>query len=105
MLNYIIFNHYTEMYFQHILYKLLLYNWTTFICLKLGNKSKNTDNYFLQRILFRIFHKTAQKVKEKIVWTLDLIELIDNIPETYLKHLEGTDKLYEIWVQSGSNIF
>jgi phage-related protein len=27
------------------------------------------------------------------------------VPETYLKHLEGTDGLYEIRVQSGSDIF
>jgi phage-related protein len=26
-------------------------------------------------------------------------------PQTYLKHLEGTDGLYEIRVSSGSNIF
>lgn len=34
-----------------------------------------------------------------------MIELIDKVPETYLKHLEGTDKLYEIRVQSGGDIF
>jgi phage-related protein len=46
-----------------------------------------------------------QKVKDKIIWTFDLIELIDRVPETYHKHLEGTDKLFEIRVQSGNNIF
>jgi phage-related protein len=51
------------------------------------------------------FVKQRQKVKDKIVWTFDLIELIDKVPETYLKHLEGTDKLFEIRVQSGNDIF
>ena len=51
------------------------------------------------------FIKQRQKVKDKIVWTLDLIEIIDKVPETYLKHLEGTDKLFEIRVQSGNDIF
>ena len=51
------------------------------------------------------FVKQRQKVKDKIVWTFDLIELIDKVPEIYLKHLEGTDKLFEIRVQSGSDIF
>ena len=51
------------------------------------------------------FVKQRQKVKDKIVWTLDLIELVDKVPETYLKHLEGTDKLFEIRVQSGNDIF
>ena len=51
------------------------------------------------------FVKQRQKVKDKIVWTFDLIELIEKVPETYLKHLEGTDKLFEIRVQSGNDIF
>jgi phage-related protein len=49
--------------------------------------------------------KQRQKVKDKIVWTFDLIELIEKGPETYLKHLAGTDKLFEIRVQSGKDIF
>ena len=51
------------------------------------------------------FMKQRQKVRDKIVWTFDLIEIIDKVPETYLKYLEGTDKLYEIRVQNGSDIF
>ena len=49
--------------------------------------------------------KQRQKVKDKIVWTFDLIELIDKVPETYLKQLAGTDKLFEIRVQIGNDIF
>ena len=49
--------------------------------------------------------KQRQKVKDKIVWTFDLIELIEKVPETYLKHLVSTDKLFEIRVQSGNDIF
>ncbi|HRO43755.1 MAG TPA: type II toxin-antitoxin system RelE/ParE family toxin [Flavipsychrobacter sp.] len=30
---------------------------------------------------------------------------MDIVPETYLKHLEGTDGLYEIRVKQGSDIF
>ncbi len=49
--------------------------------------------------------KQRTKVKEKIIWTFLLIEEIQNVPETYLKHLDGTDGLYEIRVQQGSDIF
>lgn len=49
--------------------------------------------------------KQRQKVKEKIAWTFLLIEEIQQIPETYLKHLEGTDGLYEIRIQFASDIF
>jgi len=45
------------------------------------------------------------KVKDKIIWTLSLIEDIDKVPETYLKHIENTDGLYEIRVQQGNDIF
>ena len=44
-------------------------------------------------------------MKDKIVWTFDLIEQLDTVPEAYLKHLEGTDGLYEIRVQQASDIF
>lgn len=57
-------------------------------------------NYFQD-----FFSKQSKKVKSKIVWTFDLIEDVQRIPETYLKHIENTDGLYEIRVQMGSDIF
>lgn len=51
------------------------------------------------------FRRQRQKVKDKIIWTFELIEQLDIVPETYLKHLEGTEGLYEIRVQQGSDIF
>jgi len=51
------------------------------------------------------FIKQRQKVKDKIIWTFTLIEEVQQVPESYLKHLEGTDGLYEIRVQQGSDIF
>ena len=51
------------------------------------------------------FLKQEEKVKGKIMWTLNLIEELQNIPETYLKHLKGTSGLYEVRVQQGGNIF
>ena len=34
-----------------------------------------------------------------------MVEDLQSVPETYLKHIENTDGLYEIRVQSGSDIF
>jgi len=45
------------------------------------------------------------KVQKKILWTLKIIEDIEQIPEIYLKHLKNTSGLYEIRVQVGNNIF
>ena len=37
--------------------------------------------------------------------TIELIEEIDRVPETYLKHIESTSGLYEIRVKFGRDIF
>ena len=51
------------------------------------------------------FSKQTHKVKAKIIWTFGLIEDLEKVPETYLKHIVNTDGLYEIRVQQGSDIF
>ncbi len=61
---------------------------------------------FLYKNYFNdFFDKQKQKVKDKIIWTLRLIEKIRQVPEDYLKHIEDTDGLYEIRVQLGNDIF
>ena len=61
---------------------------------------------FLYKNYFTDFYlKQRQKVKDKIIWTFKLIESQQKVPEDYLKHLEGTEGLYEIRVQQGSDIF
>ncbi len=51
------------------------------------------------------YQKQRQKVKNKILWTFKLIETTEHVPKDYLKHIEGTDGLYEIRVKQGSDIF
>jgi len=51
------------------------------------------------------FLKQRDKVKNKIIWTFQLIEEVNRIPETYLKHIERTEGLFEIRVQQGSDIY
>ena len=60
---------------------------------------------FYKEYFQEFFVKQSEKVKAKIVWTLELIQEIQRIPETYLKHIENTEGLYEIRVQNGSDIF
>lgn len=60
---------------------------------------------FLYKDYFTDFYdKQKQKVKDKMIWTFKLIETIQQVPENYLKHIEGTEGLYEIRVQLGSDI-
>lgn len=64
-------------------------------------KHRNIDTY--KDHFEKFFLKQDQKVKDKIIWTLELIEDIEHVPKTYLDIIE--DKLYEIRVKQGSNIF
>ncbi len=60
---------------------------------------------FYKNFFQDFFGKQNKKVKEKIIWTLELIEDLDRVPETYLKHIENTEGLFEIRVQQGNDIF
>lgn len=51
------------------------------------------------------FKAQTQKVRDKIIKILDLIEQEERIPSTYLKYIEGTNGLFEVRVQLGNNIF
>ena len=51
------------------------------------------------------FIRLREKVKKKVIWTIEVIEDLQVVPEIYLKHIEGTEGLYEIRVQQGNDIF
>ncbi len=55
---------------------------------------------------FRNFYQGLdKKAKLKVDWTINLLETVEHVPEKYFKHLSGTDGLYEIRVEFGSNIY
>src|SRR5882757_7008935 len=60
---------------------------------------------FYRKYFEEFFIRQEQKVKDKIIWTFRLIEELAQVPESYLKHLTGTDGLYEIRIQAGNGIF
>lgn len=71
----------------------------------MGKNQKHRNITFYKNYFQDFFAKQNKQVKAKIVWTFDLIEDLQRVPETYLKHIENTDGLYEIRVQLGNNIF
>ncbi len=79
-----------------------LSNWTT---TRIFAMDKKRHLLFYRSYFDEFYAEQTTKVQKKILWTLRLIEDLDRIPEIYLKHLAGTDGLYEIRVQSGSDIF
>ena len=68
-------------------------------------KKKQRTIIFYKNYFDDFFIEQKQKVKDKIIWTFDLIEELQRVPETYLKHMENTDGLFEIRVQQASDIF
>jgi len=70
-----------------------------------SNQHKHRTIIFYKDYFQEFFVKQRDKVKNKIIWTLELLEDIQKVPETYLKHIENTDGLFEIRIQLGSDIF
>ena len=58
------------------------------------------EDYFNQFYLAQ-----TQKVRDKIDFVLILVTTVRRIPEQHFKHLEGSDGLYEMRIQQGSNIY
>ena len=71
----------------------------------LADKQKYRNIKFYKNYFQDFFAQQTNKVKDKIVWTFDLVEYLERVPETYLKHVENTNGLYEIRVQLSSDIF
>lgn len=71
----------------------------------MDKNQKHRKIVFFKSYFQDFFDKQSKKVKAKIVWTFDLVEDLQRVPEIYLKHIENTDGLYEIRVQQGSDIF
>ena len=52
------------------------------------------------------FYKTLKpEVKKKINWTLQLIGVIDKVPEKYFKFIKNSTGIFEIRVEVGTDIY
>lgn len=58
------------------------------------------ENHFIEFYVLQ-----DEKVKTKIQYVFDLIRQVDRVPEKFLKHLTGTNGLYEIRIEVGSDIY
>jgi len=61
----------------------------------------STNECPVKEFLDNLLSKQARKV----TWVMNLVEELEIIPELYLKKLHGTDGIWEIRAQAGSNIF
>jgi len=60
---------------------------------------------FYEHHFIQFYQNQGDKVKSKIQHVLELIKQVDRVPEKFLKHLAGTDGLYEIRVEYQSNTY
>lgn len=67
--------------------------------------NKRRELYFYKDYFKDFYDSQTWKVQRKILWTLEVVETLERIPEIYFKHLENANGLYEIRVQVGSNIY
>lgn len=58
------------------------------------------ENHFIE-----FYQDQNTKVKGKIQYVFELLKQVERVPEKFLKHLTGTNGLYEIRVEYQSNIY
>ena len=58
------------------------------------------EDYYLH-----FFYAQKVEVQKKLNWTLQLISTQERIPEKFFKHLTGSDGIFEVRVEVGSDIF
>lgn len=73
--------------------------------MKLNTNKKFRTAVFYKDYFEQFFVKQNNRVKEKIIWTIRLVEDVEVVPSIYLKSISGTDGIYEIRIQTGSDIF
>ena len=71
----------------------------------LSTNKKFRKAFFYKNYFERFFIQQNNRVKEKILWTIRLIEDVEIVPAIYLKFISGTNGIYEVRIQTGSDIF
>ena len=69
------------------------------------SKRRYRTAIFYKDYFEKFFIKQTEKVKAKIIWTIELIEELERVPDVYLKHLESTEGLYEIRIKLSTDIY
>lgn len=63
------------------------------------------ETYVYGSEFWAFYNAQSKAVQEKIDWIIGLVRALKVVPEKFLKHLEGTDGLFEIRVKVGSDIY
>ena len=75
------------------------------------SENRTINDNFYRNVLYyeehylNFFNELKPEVQKKFNWTLLLISTVERVPEKYLKHITGSKGLYEVRVESASDIF
>jgi phage-related protein len=63
------------------------------------------DTFVYKNYFWDFYNLQSLKVQDKIDFVIGLVRTFRIVPEKFLKHLEGTEGLYEMRIKAGRNIF
>ena len=63
------------------------------------------DTFVFKNYSWDFYNSQSLKVQDKVDFVIGLVRTLRIVPEKFLKHLEGTDGLYEMRIKVGSNIY
>jgi phage-related protein len=69
------------------------------------HQKHHREIYYYKDYYMNFFEPLKPEVKKKLNWTLQLITVLEYVPEKYFKHLSNTNGLYEIRVEVGTDIY
>lgn len=65
----------------------------------MNNNADYREVQYFGSYFLRFYKRQPERVKAKIDWTFKLIERLKIVPERFLKHITGTNGLYEIRIE------
>lgn len=63
------------------------------------------DTFVYKNYFWDFYNSHKVSVQDKVDFVIGLVRTLRIVPEKFLKHLEGTDGLYEMRIKVGSNIY
>lgn len=63
------------------------------------------DTFVYKNYFWDFYNSQKQNVQDKIDFVIGLVRTLRIVPEKFLKHIEGTQGIYEMRIKAGNNIF
>ena len=79
--------------------------WITYYIFVMSIENKCREVIFYKNYFVIFLNGQNNKAKDKILWTLKLIEDLAVIPTVYFKYIKNAESLYEIRIKQGTDIY